>query len=92
VRLVPFIDYKNIGGLADKIVGLSREVAGMAFDNDRLIKAGEAQQGKGTERLKQLRAEAKARVHHEKANAQEDQQRQVQSGQRKSRETVNSSA
>jgi uncharacterized protein YjbJ (UPF0337 family) len=80
VRLIPRIDYQNIGGIADKVVGLTREVVGVAFDDDRLIKAGEAQQGKGGERLKQLRAEAKARVQHEKAKTQEDRQREVQNG------------
>ena len=90
MRLIPRIEYQNIGGLADKIVGLTREVAGVAFDDDRLIKAGEAQQGKGSERLKQLRAEAKAKVHHEKAAVQEDRQREVQNGQRRSRETSGS--
>jgi len=90
VRLIPRIDYQNVGGLVDKVVGLTREVVGVAFDDDRLIKAGEAQQGKGSERLKQLRAEAKARVHHEKASVQEDRQREVQSGQRRNRATAGS--
>ena len=90
MRLVPYIEYKNVGGLIDKVVGLSREIAGVAFDNEQLIKAGEAQQGKGSERLKQLRAEAKARVHHEKATAQEDKQRDIQNGQRRSREPAGS--
>jgi uncharacterized protein YjbJ (UPF0337 family) len=82
VRLIPRIDYQNIGGLADKVVGLTREVAGMAFDNEDLIRAGEAQQGKGSERLKELRAQTKARAHHEQARAQEDRQRDAQSDQR----------
>ena len=90
MRLIPRIDYQNVGGLVDKVVGLTREVAGVAFDDDRLIKAGEAQQGKGSERLKQLRAEAKARVHHEKATAQEDRQREVQNSQRRNRDTAGS--
>lgn len=88
MRLIPRIEYKNVGGLVDKIVGLTREVVGVAFDDDRLIRAGEAQQGKGSERLKQLRAEAK--VHHEKARAQDDKQREAQNGPRRSRETAGS--
>jgi uncharacterized protein YjbJ (UPF0337 family) len=83
VRLIPRINYQNIGGLADKIVGLTREVVGVAFDDERLIRAGEAQQGKGTERLKQLRAEAEARVQHEKSRAQGDKQREAQHNQRR---------
>jgi len=90
VRLIPRIEYKNVGGLVDKIVGLTREVVGVAFDDDRLIRAGEAQQGKGSERLKQLRAEAKAKVHHDKARAQDDKQREAQNGPRRSRETAGS--
>jgi uncharacterized protein YjbJ (UPF0337 family) len=90
VRLVPYIDYQNVGGLVDKVVGLGREIAGVAFDNDRLVKAGEAQQGKGGERLKQLRAEAKARAHHEQATTHERTQREVQNGQRKNREAAGS--
>ncbi len=86
MRLIPRIDYQNVGGLSDKIVGLTREVVGVAFDDDRLIRAGEAQQGKGSERLKQLRAEAKAKSHHEKARAQEKKQ----SSQRRTRETTGS--
>lgn len=83
MRLIPRINYQNIGGLADKIVGLTREVVGVAFDDERLIRAGEAQQGKGTERLKQLRAEAEARVHHEKSRTQGDKQREAQHNQRR---------
>jgi uncharacterized protein YjbJ (UPF0337 family) len=90
VRLIPRVNYQNLGGLADKIVGLTREVVGVAFDDDRLIRAGEAQQNKGSERLKQLRAEAEARAHHEKARRQDEKQREVQDGQRRSRETSSS--
>jgi uncharacterized protein YjbJ (UPF0337 family) len=90
VQLIPRINYQNLGGLADKIVGLTREVVGVAFDDDRLIRAGEAQQNKGSERLKQLRAEAKAKTHQEKARLQEQKQREVQEGSRRSRDTAGS--
>ena len=82
MRLVPRIEYRNVGGVLDKVVGLSREVVGMAFDDDRMIRSGEAQQNKGTERLKELRAETKARSHHEKAEAEHDRQRDAQSPRR----------
>jgi uncharacterized protein YjbJ (UPF0337 family) len=88
MRFVPRIEYKNLGGVLDKVVGLSREVAGMAFDDDRMIRSGEAQQNKGTERLKELRAEAKARTHHEKADAEDDRQRDAQTSPRRNRETA----
>jgi hypothetical protein len=78
VRLIPWIEYRNVNGLADKIVGLGRELAGIAFDHDDLIRAGEAQQAKGTERLKELRAEAKASTHARRARTEESRQRAAQ--------------
>ena len=82
MRFVPRIDYKNIGGVLDKVVGLSREVAGIAFDDDRMISSGEAQQNKGAERLKELRAETRARTHREKADQQRERQREAQAPRR----------
>ncbi len=92
MRLIPRVNYQNLGALADKIVGLTREVVGVAFDDERLVKAGEAQQGKGSERLKQLRAEAKAQLHHEKARTNDSRQREAQNGPRRTREAAGSKA
>jgi uncharacterized protein YjbJ (UPF0337 family) len=86
MRLVPRIDYKNLSGVLDKVVGLTREVAGIALDHDNLIRSGEAQQNKGSERLKEVRAEAKARMHREKALAAQERQREAQQP-RRARET-----
>ncbi|MDQ1645508.1 MAG: hypothetical protein QOI35_849 [Cryptosporangiaceae bacterium] len=77
MRLVPRIEYKNLSGVVDKVVGLTREVAGIALDHDSLIRSGEAQQVKGTERLKQLRTESKARQHRDNARAAGTRQRQA---------------
>jgi uncharacterized protein YjbJ (UPF0337 family) len=75
---IPRIEPKNATGLVDKVVGLGREVAGEVFDNERLIRAGEAQQDKGTEKLKAVREQAKADAHRAKAKGFETEQRQAQ--------------
>lgn len=59
---IPRIDAKNAAGLLDKVVGLGKEIAGTLAGNDRLTKAGQVQQDKGSERLKAIRAEAEARA------------------------------
>jgi hypothetical protein len=78
MRLVPRIEYRNLSGVLDKVVGLTREVAGIAFDDDGLIKSGEAQQNKGSERLKMLRSEGKAEAQRQKAMAAQERQRDAQ--------------
>jgi uncharacterized protein YjbJ (UPF0337 family) len=47
---LPRIDPKNVLGLADKVVGLGKEIVGTVTNRDRLAKAGQVQQEKGTER------------------------------------------
>src|SRR5437764_955491 len=60
---IPRIDPKDATGLFDKVVGLGKEVFGEAFDERRLIEAGEAQQAKGTgTRVEGRDAHAKAEV------------------------------
>ena len=78
MRLIPRVEYKNALGLADKFVGLGKEVLGEFSDRPRLVEAGEAQQSKGTEKLKALRAQAKADAHEAKARGHESRQRTVQ--------------
>jgi uncharacterized protein YjbJ (UPF0337 family) len=75
---IPRIDYKDASGLLDKIVGLGKEVVGELVDDTRLIEAGEAQQDKGTEKLKALREQAKADAHEAKAQTFEAKQRSAQ--------------
>lgn len=82
----PNIDPKNLTALIDKVVGLNREVVGHVLQKKSWIEAGEAQQAKGTEKLRALREQAKAdmhsskaRVHEEKASGQNQRQRAAQS-------------
>jgi len=75
---IPRIDPKDATGLFDKVVGLGKEVFGEVFDEQRLIDAGEAQQAKGTEKLKAIREQAKADAHKTKAKTYENKQRAAQ--------------
>jgi len=75
MRLIPRVEYKNALGLGDKFIGLGKELFGEVTDNRRFIEAGEAQQAKGTEKLKALRAQSKADAHEAKARTHEAKQR-----------------
>jgi uncharacterized protein YjbJ (UPF0337 family) len=75
---IPRIDPKNATGLFDKVVGLGKEITGEVFDRKQLIEAGESQQAKGTEKLKAIRAEAKADSYEAKAKAMDAKERSAQ--------------
>jgi uncharacterized protein YjbJ (UPF0337 family) len=75
---IPRIDPTNVMGLADKVVGLGKEIVGTVTGRDRLSEAGQVQQEKGTERLKAVQAEASAKGHKAKATAAESAQRTAQ--------------
>ena len=75
---IPRIDPKDATGLIDKVVGLGKEVFGEVFDEQRLIDAGEAQQAKGTEKLKAIREQAKAEGHKAKARTLNERERAAQ--------------
>jgi uncharacterized protein YjbJ (UPF0337 family) len=66
---VPRIDPQDATGLFDKVVGLGKEITGEVFDRQRLIEAGEAQQAKGTEKLKAIRERTKAEGHKAQARS-----------------------
>ncbi len=76
--LIPRIDPKDATGLFDKVVGLGKEITGEVFDRKSLIEAGEAQQAKGTEKLKAIREQAKADAHKSKAQTYDAKQRTAQ--------------
>ena len=75
---IPRIDPKDATGLFDKVVGLGKEITGEVFDRQNLIEAGEAQQAKGTEKLKAIREQAKADGHKAKAQAYDSKERAAQ--------------
>lgn len=83
---IPRIDPSNVLGLADKIVGLGKEILGSVTGRERLQKAGQVQQDKGTERLKAVRAEVEAKSHQAKARAAGQAQKRAQN----TKEAVNS--
>lgn len=82
---IPRIDPKNALGLVDKVVGLGKEIAGPLTGQDRLKKAGQVQQEKGTERLKAVESELDAKSHQTKATAAAQAQKTAQ----KHKEAVN---
>ena len=75
---IPRVDPKDATGLFDKVVGLGKEITGEVFDRQRLIEAGEAQQNKGTEKLKAIREQAKADAHKTKAQTLDSKERLAQ--------------
>jgi len=75
---IPRIDAKNVMGLADKVVGLGKEIVGTVTNRSRLSKAGQVQQEKGTERVKAVQAETKAKAHKARAATAESAQRSAQ--------------
>ena len=75
---IPRVDPKDATGLFDKVVGLGKEITGEIFDRSSLIEAGEAQQAKGTEKLKAIRQQAKADTHKAKAQAYDAKERAAQ--------------
>jgi len=72
------LELDHLRGLGDKVVGLGKELAGTVIGNDGLQEAGEAQQARGTERLKALRKQARAQSKEAKADMFEQQQKAAQ--------------
>jgi uncharacterized protein YjbJ (UPF0337 family) len=72
------VDTDQLTGLLDKMFGLGKELLGSVTGNERLQQEGEAQQAKGTEKLKALRLEAKAEAKEAKAEGFESKQRAAQ--------------
>ena len=69
------IDLNKLRGVGDKAVGLGKELVGTLTGNDRMQKAGEAQQERATEELRALRAEVKAEQKDAKAEMLEQRQK-----------------
>lgn len=83
---IPRIDPQNVVGLLDKTVGLGKEILGNVAGQDRLTKAGQVQQEKGTQRLQAIQSELQADKHQTKAAVAE----RAQKGAQKTKEAVNS--
>ncbi|MBV8961199.1 MAG: CsbD family protein [Actinobacteria bacterium] len=72
------VDPDKLRGLADKVFGLTKEIIGEVVGNERFQKEGEAQQAKGTEKLKALRKELEAQAKEAKAELFEQKQKAAQ--------------
>jgi len=72
------IDPEQLRGIFDKVFGLTKEIVGEVVGNERLQKEGEAQQAKGTERLKALRKQLEAKAKEAKAEVFEQKQKAAQ--------------
>jgi uncharacterized protein YjbJ (UPF0337 family) len=72
------IDPEKLRGIVDKVFGLTKEIIGEVVGNERLQKEGEAQQAKGTEKLKALRKQVEAEAKEAKAELFEQKQKAAQ--------------
>lgn len=75
---IPRIDIRNAAGLADKVMGLGKEIVGSVAGRDRLARSGQVQQQKGTERIEAVRAQAQAAAHDTRATAAGRAQKRTQ--------------
>lgn len=76
---VPHINPDNVLGLADKIVGLLKEVIGQLFDQEAMQKSGKLQQAQGTAKLEALQAEIKADAQNAKVKSLDEAQEKAAS-------------
>lgn len=72
------IDVTKLRGIADKGLGLGKELLGELSGNDKLQQEGEAQQERATAQLKALREELKAEKHEAKADVMEKREQAAQ--------------
>jgi hypothetical protein len=72
------IDVNKLRFVADKGLGLSKELVGVLVGSDRLQQEGESQQERATAELRALRDELSAQKHEAKAKVFEGQQKAAQ--------------
>jgi uncharacterized protein YjbJ (UPF0337 family) len=72
------IDITKLRGIADKGLGLAKELVGALLGNERLEEEGEAQQARASEQLKALRKEIEAQRKESEAEVHEQRQRAAQ--------------
>jgi uncharacterized protein YjbJ (UPF0337 family) len=72
------VDINKLRGVADKAVGLAKELIGVLIGNESWQKEGEAQQERASEELKALRKELDAQRKEAVAEVQEQRQKAAQ--------------
>ena len=72
------IDANKLRGVADKAIGLGKELLGVLTGNERLQDEGESQQERASAELKALREELRAEKKDTKASALEQRQKAAQ--------------
>ncbi len=72
------VDLDKLRGVGRKLVGLLKELAGTLVGNDRLARAGEAEQERAAEQLKALRKELEAERKQAKAQVHDARERAAQ--------------
>lgn len=72
------IDTTQLRGVADKGIGLAKELAGTLLGNESLQRQGEAQQDRASEEMKALRKQIEAQAKESKADTLEQSQRAAQ--------------
>jgi uncharacterized protein YjbJ (UPF0337 family) len=65
------LDLDHLRGISEKALGLGKEFLGTAIKNEHLVDEGEAQQARGTDKLRALRKEAEAKAKQAEAQAEE---------------------
>lgn len=76
--MIPSISPGNVRGLADKVIGLGKEVVGTLLDDSRLKESGQLQQESGSERLKAVQEQLKAQAREGRRQTAELRQRTAQ--------------
>lgn len=72
------VDLTKLRGVADKAIGLAKELVGVLIGNDGLQTEGEAQQERASAELKALRAELEAQKQDAVAELHEQRQKAAQ--------------
>jgi len=72
------VDLNKLRGVADKAIGLGKELLGVLTGNDALQSEGEAQQERASAELKALRAELEAEKQDAVAELHEQRQKAAQ--------------
>ncbi len=72
------VDLNKLRGVGRKFLGLLKELTGTLIGNDRMARAGEAEQERAAEELKALRKELEAERKQAKAQVHDARERAAQ--------------